>query len=145
MIVIENKKYAEVTPTLNQSAEFVDSLYHWYKQALKYDKNNPVTNRKFSLIATDKLDISFSQYEENQEDEILNSIVLLRNEAFEYSKTAINLSPSLYSSYNNRALIYMGLINLGYTDYVRDGISALNDAIRLKPLDFLSYYNRAQL
>jgi tetratricopeptide (TPR) repeat protein len=144
-IIDENAKYSEVPPTLDQRDAFVENLYHWYKEALRYDKNNPLTNRKFSLIAIDKMDIAFSKYKETEDDEILNSVVLLRNEAFEYSKTAINLSPSLYSSYNNRALIYMGLINLGYSDYIRDGISALQDAIDLKPLDYQNYYNMAQL
>jgi len=144
-IIEENKKYVEVTPTLEQRSEFVDTLYNWYLQALKYDLGNPLVNRKFSLIAVDKMDITFSLYEEEEDEGLLDEIVILRNQAFEYSKTAINISPSLYSSYNNRALIYLGLVNLGYTDYIRDGLSAVNDAIDLKPTDYQNYFHMAQL
>ncbi|MCD4756588.1 hypothetical protein K8R20_03165 [bacterium] len=144
-IIEENKKYVEVNPTLEQRTEFVENLYQWYLQGLKYDIRNPLINRKFSLIAVDKMDISFLLYEENEDEKLLEDIVVLRNQAFEYSKTAINISPSLYSSYNNRALIYLGLVNLGYTDYIRDGISAINDAVSLKPTDYQNYFHMAQL
>ncbi|HCC68094.1 TPA: hypothetical protein DEP90_02735 [Patescibacteria group bacterium] len=144
-IIEENEKYIEIAPTSAQQSEFVDNIYSWYKQALRYDKRNPLVNRKFSLIAIDKMGVVFSEYEVEEDETLLNDIVLLRNEAFEYSKTAINLSPSLYSGYNNRALIYMGLVNLGYTDYIRDAISAIDEAIVFKPWDYQNYYHKAQL
>ena len=144
-IVEENEKYVESTPTLDERTNFVENLYRWYKIAYRYDKNNPVVNRKLSLIATDMIGINFDKYEKDQNEQYLNDIVFLRSEALEYSKAAINISPSVYANYKNRALIYLGLVNLGYKDYIRDGISALQEATFLKPLDYESYYNIAQL
>jgi tetratricopeptide (TPR) repeat protein len=93
----------------------------------------------------DKLGVLLEQYKEETEEEVLQEAVRLRSDAFEYSRTAINLSPSLYAGYNNRALVYLGIINFGYTEYIRDAISVIDDAIEMKPLDYQNYYNKAQL
>lgn len=144
-ILSESEKYTDTTPTPSEKEDFVDNLYRWYSIARNFDRNNPVNNRKLSLIAVDKIDVEFAKYEEENNEEYLNDIVKFRDEAFEYSKTAININPSIYVNYNNRSLIYLGLVNLGYTDYTRDALSVLEDSIRLKPLDYQSYYYMAQL
>jgi tetratricopeptide (TPR) repeat protein len=41
--------------------------------------------------------------------------------------------------------VYLGIINLGYTEYVRDAISVINKAIEMNSLDYKNYYNKAQL
>ena len=144
-IAKENEKLGDREASTEEELEITNNLYRWYMQALKYDKTNPLTNRKASIVAVDKLGILMDKYVGNEDEEILNDAVNLRSEAFEYSRNAINLSPSLYSSYNNRALVYLGVINLGYTEYIRDAISVINEAIEMKPLDYENYYNKAQL
>jgi tetratricopeptide (TPR) repeat protein len=141
----ENEKFLEQNPTKPEEKEITENLYRWYQNALRYDKRNPLTNRKASLVAVDKLGVLLEQYKEETEEEVLQEAVRLRSDAFEYSRTAINLSPSLYAGYNNRALVYLGIINFGYTEYIRDAISVIDDAIEMKPLDYQNYYNKAQL
>jgi tetratricopeptide (TPR) repeat protein len=141
----ENEKLGDRQATEEEERDITNNLYRWYTKALKYDSKNPLTNRKASIVAVDKLGILLQQYENLEDEQVLNEAVSLRNEAFEYSRTAINLSPSLYVNYNNRALVYLGIINLGYTEYVRDAISVINNAIEMKPLDYQNYYNKAQL
>jgi len=144
-IVEQNIKYAEKEPTLDEQDAIITNLYRWYQNALNYDKNNPLTNRKFSTVAVDRLSILMSKYENSEDEEVLNDAVNLRSQAFEYSRNAINLSPSLYSNYNNRVQIYLGVINLGYTEYIRDTIAVINEALAMNPYDYQNYYNKAQL
>jgi tetratricopeptide (TPR) repeat protein len=141
----ENERLGDQEPTKEEEREITNNLYRWYKKALEYDKGNPLANRKASVVAVDKLGVLMNQYEDEADEEALNEAVGLRSEAFEYSRTAINLSPSVYAGYNNRALVYLGIINLGYTEYVRDAISVIDEAIEMKPLDYQNYYNKAQL
>jgi tetratricopeptide (TPR) repeat protein len=141
----EQSKLEDREPTLEEEEEITSNLYRWYSKALKYDKSNPLVNRKISTVAVDNLKILMQRYEDTEDEKVLNDAVQLRSEAFEYSREAINLSPSLYSSYNNRALVYLGIINLGYTEYIRDAISVINEAIEMNPLDYQNYYNKAQL
>ena len=141
----ESEKFGDREATLEEEIEIINNLYRWYKKALEYDKSNPLTNRKASVVAVDKLGILMQQYENSNDEEILTEAVQLRNQAFEYSRNAINLSPSLYSSYDSRATVYLGVINLGYTEYARDGISVIDEAIEMNPLDYQNYYNKAQL
>jgi tetratricopeptide (TPR) repeat protein len=144
-ITEQNSRFAETEPTLEEEETITDNLYRWYSKALQHDKQSPLTNRKASIVAVDKLGILLQKYQNSEDEEILNEAVDLRNEAFEYSRTAINLSPTLYESYNSRARVYLGVINLGYTEYVRDAISVIDEAIEMKPLDYQNYYNKAQL
>ena len=144
-ITTQNDKFGDREPSLEEQEEITDNLYRWYQKALDSDPNNPLTNRKASLVSVDRLGLLMSRYDETQDEEVLNSAVELRNDAFEYSRKAINLSPSVYTNYNNRILVYLGIINLGYTEYIRDGISVINEAIKMNPLDYENYYNRAQL
>ncbi|MDD3474506.1 MAG: hypothetical protein PHP08_01215 [Candidatus Dojkabacteria bacterium] len=141
----ENELLGDREATTEEEAEITNNLYRWYMKALQYDKSNPLTNRKASIVAVDKLGILIDEYTETEDENILDEAVQLRSEAFEYSRNAVNLSPSLYSSYNNRALVYLGIINLGYTEYTRDAIAVINEAIEMKPLDYENYYNKAQL
>jgi tetratricopeptide (TPR) repeat protein len=141
----ENERLGDQEPTKEEEREITNNLYRWYKKALEYDKGNPLANRKASVVAVDKLGVLMNQYEDEADEDALNEAVGLRSEAFEYSRTAINLSPSVYAGYNNRALVYLGIINLGYTEYVRDAISVIDEAIEMKPLDYQNYYNKAQL
>jgi tetratricopeptide (TPR) repeat protein len=141
----QNELLGDREATIDEENEITENLYRWYMNAFKYDKSSPLTNRKASIVAVDKLGILMTQYTDTEEEEILYDAVKLRSEAFEYSRNAINLSPSLYSSYNNRALVYLGVINLGYTEYIRDAITVIDDAIEMKPLDYENYYNKAQL
>jgi tetratricopeptide (TPR) repeat protein len=130
---------------LQQKEEIVNNLDRWYGKALKYDRRNPLTNRKFSNISVDKLSILVDKYEDMEDEEILNDVVSIRNQAFEYSREAINLSPSIYANYNNRVDVYLAIINLGYTEYIRDAISVINEAINKNPYDYENYYNKGQL
>lgn len=144
-IIEENAKYVDTGPTIEQETAIVNNLYRWYGNALRYDKGNPLVNRKFSTVATDKLSVLMSEYADSEDEEILNEVVALRREAFEYSRNAINYSPSLYSSYNNRVQIYFQIINLGYTEYIRDTIAVINEALARNPYDYQNYYNKARL
>jgi tetratricopeptide (TPR) repeat protein len=144
-IAEQSKNYSEQAPVLEEEEEIVENLYRWYSLALRYDKNNPLTNKKFSAVAIDRLSILMEKYEDSDDEDILNEAVDLRKQAFEYSRNAINLSPSLYSNYNNRVQVYLGVINLGYTEYVRDAISVINEAININPYDYQNYYNKAWL
>jgi tetratricopeptide (TPR) repeat protein len=141
----QNKNYSEQAPVLEEEEEIVENLYRWYSLALTYDKNNPLTNKKFSAAAIDRLSILMEKYEDSDDEDILNEAVNLRKQAFEYSRNAINLSPSLYSNYNNRVQVYLGVINLGYREYIRDAISVINEAININPYDYQNYYNKAWL
>jgi tetratricopeptide (TPR) repeat protein len=141
----QNELLGDREATLDEESEITENLYRWYMNALKYDKSNPLTNRKASVVAVDKLGILIDKYADTEDEDILEEAVNLRSEAFEYSRNAVNISPSIYSSYNSRALVYLGIINLGYTEYIRDAISVINEAIEMKPLDYENYYNKAQL
>lgn len=141
----EREKLEDRGPTAQEEEIITGNLYRWYKKALRYDSRNPITNRKASTVAVDNLSILMKEYEDSNSEESLNLAVKLRSEAFEYSRTAITLSPSLYQSYNSRALVYLGVINLGYTEYIRDAISVINEAIEMNPYDYQNYYNKAQL
>lgn len=141
----ENEKLGDREATSQEEEEITKNLYRWYMNALKYDPSNPLTNRKASIVAVDKLGVLIGKYEDSEDEDILKEAVNLRSEAFEYSRNAVNLSPSLYESYNSRALVYLGVINLGYTEYLRDAIAVIDEAIETKPLDYENYYNKAQL
>jgi tetratricopeptide (TPR) repeat protein len=41
--------------------------------------------------------------------------------------------------------VYLGVINLGYREYIRDAISVINEAININPYDYQNYYNKAWL
>jgi tetratricopeptide (TPR) repeat protein len=141
----ESEKLGDRQPTSEEEKEITNNLYRWYSKAISYDENNPITNRKASLVIVDRIRILMEEYKNEENEEKLNDIVDLRSKAFEYSRDAVNLSPSLYSSYDNRARVYLGIINLGYTEYIRDAISVINKAIEMNSLDYKNYYNKAQL
>lgn len=140
-----NNDLQDREPTLEEKKTIVDNFHRWYLKAINYDSKNPLVNRKLSAAALDKLGILMEEYENTEDENILNELVNLRIEAFEYSRNAINYLPTLYSNYNNRVKIYLSVINLGYTEYIRDTIAVINEAIFRNPYDYENYYNKGQL
>jgi tetratricopeptide (TPR) repeat protein len=132
-------------PSLEEKKTIVNNFYRWYRKALDYDAKNPLVNRKLSAAALDRLGILVQEYENTEDENILTEVVNLRIEAFEYSRNAINFLPTVYLNYNNRVKIYLSVINLGYTEYIRDTIAVINEAIFRNPYDYENYYNKGQL
>lgn len=139
----------EVYPTIEERETFVSSMSEYYTKALKYDKNNPLINRKDGLMSLEKVGIAAERYsqatEESDTDALLKDVGLWKNYAIDSTRKSIDLSPAVYDNWEARLRIYMGLIGLGFNDYTADAIYSLEKAATLKPLNYNLYYSKAQI
>lgn len=150
----ENKKYsadAETQPTLEEREEFILTMDDYYSKALSLDGNNPLYNRKKTLILLEQLSVvaeAFSQIDEEdteQRDQYIDAIMALKSNAVEFARKTTDISPAVYANWLTRSTIYTGLVGAGFDEHISDATNSLQRAITLNPLNYQLYYTLAQV
>ncbi len=144
----ENEKYTDIVPTIEEREQFLDTYLRYYDQALSFDKNNPLIQRKAGLISLEVLNLLSEKYSDASEEdkkEILTNVGAWKNTAIEFTREAVKISPYTYANWNARSAVYMGLVGVGLSDYSQDAVTALQRAIELNPIDYMAYYQIGQV
>ncbi len=152
--VRSNRKYQddpEAQPTLEEREEFILTMDDYYSKALSLDRNNPLYNRKKSLILLEQLSIvaeAYSQIDEEdteQRDQYLQAVMALKGNAIDFARKTTDISPAVYANWLTRSTVYTGLVGLGFNEHISDATNSLELAITLNPLNYELYYTLAQV
>jgi tetratricopeptide (TPR) repeat protein len=152
--ISENRKYQddpEAQPTLEEREEFILKMDDYYSKALALDGNNPLYNRKKTLILLEQLSIvaeAYSQIDEEdteQRDQYLEAIMTLKSNTIEFARKTTDISPAVYANWLTRSTVYTGLVGVGFNEHIADAINSLEMAITLNPLNYQLYYTLAQV
>lgn len=144
----QNALYATTTPTTEDKEKFIDTSISMYTKALKFDSNNPLTNRKLGLMYLERVVLAAEKYSDKDEEadiSVKTSIGQWKNYAVDYIKKSVDLSGGSYVNWSAMTDLYMGLVGIGYYDYITDAIYSLEEAITLNPLNYELYYDKAQV
>lgn len=153
-LVQENQKYIQDTTleaTLEERETFILTMDQYYSQALNLDRNNPLYNRKKTLVLIEQLGIiveAFSQIDEEdteQRDQYLSAVMVLKGNLIDFARKATEVSPSIYANWVTRSTVYTGLVGIGFNEHMTDAINSLERAINLNPLNYQLYYSLAQV
>lgn len=148
--VEQNAKYKDKTPTIEERETFINSMTYYYATAAKYDGNNPLINRKTGAMYLELVGISAEKYSKNGGDatenaNLISDVGKWKNYALDYTRKSIDTNSSVYSNWETRAQVYMGLVGMGFKDYISDSLYSLEKAIELNPLNYDLYYSEAQV
>lgn len=150
----ENKKYQddpESQPTLEDREEFILTMDDYYSKALSLDGNNPLYNRKKTLILLEQLNIvaeAYSQIDEDdteKRDQYLQAVMALKSNAVDFARKSTDISPAVYANWLTRSTVYTGLVGAGFNEHISDATNSLEKAITLNPLNYELYYTLAQV
>jgi len=148
--VEQNVKYKDITPTIEERQTFINSMTYYYVTAAKFDGSNPLINRKTGAMYLELVGIAAEKYSKNGGDPTENAALITevgkwKNYALDYTRRSIDESPSVYSNWESRAQVYMGLLGMGFNDYASDSLYSLQKASELNPLNYDLYYSEAQV
>ena len=146
--VEQNAKYADVEPTIEQRKTFVNSMTYYYATAAKYDGNNPLINRKTGTMYLELVGLAAEEYSKSDTEEnteLITSVGKWKNYALDYTRKSVDISGAVYSNWESRASVYLGLVGMGFSDYASDSLYSLEKAAELNPLNYELYYNEAQV
>lgn len=149
-IVDQNAKYKDISPTIEQRQTFINSMTYYYSTASKFDGKNPLMNRKTGAMYLELVGIAAEKYSKNGGDPSANASLISdvgkwKNYALDFTRRSIDVNPSIYSNWETRAQVYMGLVGMGFKDYASDSLYSLGKAVELNPLNFDLYYSEAQV
>lgn len=152
--VRENRKYqddSENQPTLEEREKFILAMDDYYSKALSLERNNPLYNRKKTLILLEQLSIvaeAYSQIDEEdteQRDQYLQAVMTLKGNVIDFARKTTDISPAVYANWLTRSTVYTGLVGLGFNEHISDATNSLKLAITLNPLNYQLYYTLAQV
>lgn len=149
--VRENERFATVEEISMEDREtFMQNMLSNYDNALKYDKSNPVINRRLGLMSLEMLGLVSEQYQdeeisEEDKEALLKQIGTWKNITLDFTRESITTSPYIYANWNSRASAYLGLVGVGLQDYSEDALTALSKGLELNPLDYDAYYKMARV
>jgi len=148
--VEQNAKYKDIIPTIEQRQTFINSMTYYYATASKFDGNNPLMNRKTGAMYLELVGISAEKYSKNGGDPTANASLISdvgkwKNYALDFTRRSIDTDPAIYSNWETRAQVYMGLVGMGFKDYASDSLYSLQKATELNPLNYDLYYSEAQV
>jgi len=146
----QNAKYKDITPTIEERQTFINSMTYYYATAAKFDGKNPLVNRKTGAMYLELVGISAEKYSKNGGDPTANASLISdvgkwKNYALDYTRRSIDVNPAVYSNWETRAQVYMGLVGMGFKDYTSDSLYSLEKATELNPLNYDLYYSQAQV
>ncbi len=146
----QNRKYeGDVYPTMEEREEFTTNMSRYYGKAVDFDKENPYLNRKKGLMYLERIGISAEKYSNLEDggnkDQIIKDVGMWKNYTIDSVRKSIDLSSTVYANWEASTRVYMGLIGMGFYDYVADAIYSLEKAIELNPSNFELYYSKAQI
>lgn len=148
--VEQNKRYEDLSPSIEERQTFINSMTYYYVTASKFDGNNPLMNRKTGAMYLELVGIAAEKYSKDSGDTTENAALVSavgkwKNYALDYTRKSIDTNPSMYSNWETRAQVYMGLVGMGFSDYASDSLYSLQKAAELNPLNYDLYYSEAQV
>lgn len=148
--VEQNNKYADKTATLSDRDSFVTAMAHYYSQAAKFDSSDPLANRKTGLMYLEMVGIAAEKYSksgitDSEKTDLVTNVGKWKNYALDYTRKSIDTDSAIYSNWESRAQVYMGLVGMGFSDYASDALYALDGSAVLNPLNYELYYSEAQV
>ena len=147
--VEENNKYTDTTPTIDQREDFVNNMVHYYSQAAKFDGEDPLINRKTGTMYLELVGIAAEKYSKSSSSSdnssLISNVGEWKNYALDYTRKSIDTDKAVYANWEARTQVYMGLVGMGFKDYVSDSLYSLQQAALLNPLNYELYYNEAQI
>ena len=155
MLMAESYKISEGAKLTDQKVSYedkkstADSIINHYTNAVKFDKNNPLANRKLGLAYMDKIDIEVKEYlsveEDKRSQDIVNEVNKLKNYAIDTTKKSTEIAGYVYSNWEAMSNVYMGLVGMGYEGFVSDCVYSIEKAISLNPSNYELYFKEAQM
>ncbi|MHC1716551.1 MAG: tetratricopeptide repeat protein [Candidatus Dojkabacteria bacterium] len=148
--VEQNKKYeGDVYPTMEEREEFTSLMSKYYGKAVEFDKDNTFFNRKKGLMYLEKIGIAAEKYsklgESDDKEGIIKDVGMWKNYTIDSVRKSIDLSPSVYANWEASTRVYMGLVGMGFYDYVADALYSIDKAIETNPSNYELYYSKAQI
>jgi tetratricopeptide (TPR) repeat protein len=149
--VEQNSKYQDDNyPSMEEREAFTASMTYFYEKAVKFDKNNPLYNRKLGLMYLERVGIAAEKYStldfhEEENTELISNVGIWKNNVIDATRKSIDISPNVYANWEARSRIYMGLVGMGFFDYTPEAIFSLEKAIELNPVNFELFYSTAQV
>ncbi|HOV29640.1 MAG TPA: hypothetical protein PLD77_01020 [Candidatus Dojkabacteria bacterium] len=147
--VSEGSKLTDQKISYEDRKNIADTIIGHYNNAAKFDKNNPLVNRKLGLAYMDKIDLEVKEYlsvEEGKRNEgIVSEVNKLKNYAIDSTKKSTEIAGYVYSNWESMANVYMGLVGMGYEGFVPDSIFSIEKAISLNPSNYELYFKEAQM
>jgi len=148
-ISTESTEFEEADPSQEERDAFLSKVVDKYSKAEKFEKKNPLINRKLALLNLEKVSLYAEQYtfsdDQNEKEELLDKIAMHKREVVNQIQKALDRDPQLYDNWETASSAYMGLLSIGFEDYDRDALNALSKALDLNPTNYELYYNAAQV
>lgn len=146
---VEKDKIENPKVSYEEKEAIADRMISYYINAVKYDEKNPHAHRKLAMMYMDKVNVGVRKYlsvAENQRDsKLANDINKLKNYAIDSSKKSSDFSENIYANWEARTNVYMGLVGVGYNDFIQDSINSIEKAASLNPSNFELYFSEAQM
>ncbi len=144
------KQYEGKEPTIEERSTFINSMLYYYSTAARFDAKNPLLNRKIGTMYLELIGIATERYSQEGIDDarkvsLINDVGKWKNYALDYTRRSIDTDVAVYSNWEARSNVYMGLVGMGFKDYISDALYSLEEAVKLNPLNFDLYYDQAQL
>ncbi len=147
----ENRRFQDVVkPSIEEREEFVRRMSGYYEKSVKFDKRNPLVQRKYGLMLLEKVGLAAERYSKEKgaqtaNAQIMSEIGQWKNGSIDAVRKSVDISPKIYSNNEAMVSVYMGLVGMGFYDYVSDAVYSVDKALELNPFNFQMYYSKAQI
>lgn len=146
----ENRKYqGNSYPTMEEREDFTERMAKYYSKALELDKGNAYFARKKGMMYLERIGIAAEKYSKLEEDGnkegIIKDVGMWKNYAIDSVRKGIDIAPMVYANWESSTRVYMGLVGMGFYDYIADSVYSLDKAIELNPANFELHYSKAQI
>ncbi len=137
-------------------------IINLYSEAISQQQNNSLYRRRKTVLLIDYMNLYVQQINKVSEElkekdkkvdlEKDEKIIALQNSlnqiieiALEEAEVATKNGKNVFDNWDVRGYLYSQLLNLNLTNYADSGIAALNNAVSLNPVSYISYYRGAQM
>ena len=71
--------------------------------------------------------------EDGNKEGIIKDVGMWKNYAIDSVRKGIDIAPMVYANWESSTRVYMGLVGMGFYDYIADSVYSLDKAIELNP------------
>ncbi len=148
--------------TFEAKEEELTEIINMYSDALMLQPKNSLYHRKKAMLLIDYMRLLANEIQTKSDalkkddpnadvtkDETIANLQNQLNQVIEItleeSENATENGVNIFDNWDVRGYVYTELVGLQLTSYVDSGIGAVNNAVRLNPSSYLSYFRGSQL